>query len=312
LPPGVQNTNALSMEAEGGDRGGGIQFLWVDYRFFETYGVAPVAGRVFDPRLATDRSAVGANGGRPGTYVVSELAARRYGWTPEEAIGKWLQQTGQPATRGPIVGVVPDVFYESVRDALEPIIYLVAPEGLPFVPLRSASLRIAGRDLPTTLAYIDTTWAKFLPDVPISRHFLDDDFAALYRAEERQGQMVTFFAALAIGVACLGLFGLASFTTERRTKEIGIRKAIGGGVLDIVLLISGSFGRLVLVANVVAWPIAYIAMQRWLAGFAYRIDMNLWIYAASAALTFAIAWLTVAAVAARAASGKPVNALRYE
>jgi putative ABC transport system permease protein len=210
------------------------------------------------------------------------------------------------------VGVVPDVFYESVRDALEPIIYLVAPEGLPFVPLRSASLRIAGRDLPTTLAYIDTTWAKFLPDVPISRHFLDDDFAALYRAEERQGQMVTFFAALAIGVACLGLFGLASFTTERRTKEIGIRKAIGGGVLDIVLLISGSFGRLVLVANVVAWPIAYIAMQRWLAGFAYRIDMNLWIYAASAALTFAIAWLTVAAVAARAASGKPVNALRYE
>jgi putative ABC transport system permease protein len=312
IPPGMQNTNAIAFAAEGSaSAGSGIQYLWVDYGFFEAYRVAVAAGRTFDERFGTDRWVAGANG-HPGSYVVSELASRRLGWTPDEALGKSLELVGSRGTRGPIVGVVEDVYYESVRDALEPIVYMVAPEGLGFPTLQYASLRITGRDLAATLERIDSTWQQLVPDQPIVRRFLDDDFAALYRAEERQGQMFTFFAALAIGVACLGLFGLASFTTERRTKEIGIRKAIGGGVLDIVLLLSGSFGRLVLAANVIAWPIAYLAMQQWLAGFAYRIDMRVWSYAGSAALTFAVAWLTVAAVAARAASGKPVNALRCE
>jgi putative ABC transport system permease protein len=124
--------------------------------------------------------------------------------------------------------------------------------------------------------------------------------------------MLSFFAALAIGIACLGLFGLASFTTERRTKEIGIRKTIGGGVMDIVLMFCGEFGRLVLVANLVAWPVAYIAMQRWLSSFAYRADMSPWIFVGSALAALAIACITVGGVAARAASTKPARALRYE
>jgi putative ABC transport system permease protein len=245
---------------------------------------------------------------------VNELAAKRWGWTPEEAIGKWLEMIPNTDTRGPIVGVVRDVYFESIRSAIESTVYMLPPQGeqMVFPALRVASLRVSGRDLPQTLDHIDAKWAQFMPEQPISRRFLDQDFEALYRAEARQAQMFTFFSALAILIACMGLFGLASFTTERRTKEIGIRKTIGGSVADIVLLISGEFGKLVLVANLVAWPLAYFLMQRWLASFAYRIDMSLWVFVASALGAFLIAYVTVGSVAARAATRKPINALRYE
>jgi putative ABC transport system permease protein len=187
-----------------------------------------------------------------------------------------------------------------------------AVERLQFQPLRFASLRLTGRDLRETLRHIDEKWAELMPEQPISRHFLDEDFESLYQAERRQGQMFTFFSALAILIACLGLFGLAAFTTERRTKEIGIRKAVGGSVADIVGMFCGEFGKLVLVANLVAWPAAYFLMQRWLSSFAYRVDMSLWLYVASAVAALAIATATVGAVAARAATRKPVHALRYE
>ncbi len=243
---------------------------------------------------------------------MNEIAARRWGWTPEQALGKWLEVDMRQGSRGPIVGVVKDVYFESIRSTIEAD-GLSAPARQPELPpLQVASLRVTGRDLAQTLAYIDETWAKVGPDRPISRRFLDDDFEALYQSEARQAQMFTFFSALAILIACLGLFGLASFTTERRTKEIGIRKTIGGSVTDIVLLISGEFGKLVLIANLVAWPAAYFLMQRWLASFAYRIDMSVWVFVASAVCAFVIACVTVGSVAARAASTKPINALRYE
>jgi putative ABC transport system permease protein len=178
--------------------------------------------------------------------------------------------------------------------------------------MRAASIKISGRNLAATLDYIDTTWARFIADQMVDRRFLDDDFEALYSTERRQGEMFTLFSALAIGIACLGLFGLASFTTERRTKEIGIRKTIGGGIGDIVLMFCGEFGRLVLVANLVAWPVAYLLMQRWLSSFAYRVEMSPWIYFASALAALVIACITVGGVAARAASTKPARALRYE
>jgi putative ABC transport system permease protein len=276
------------------------------------YGVEVLAGRVFDDKLGTDRAAFPADGNRPGAYVISEGVARRYGWTPQQAVGKWLADASNPSGKGTIVGVVKDIYFESIRSTIEPTVYLIAPNNTPFPLLRYASLKVSGRNLAATLAYVDATWNEFLPDQPISRSFLDDDFAALYAAEQRQGEMFSLFSALAIGIACLGLFGLASFTTERRTKEIGIRKTIGGGVADIVLMFCGEFGRLVLVANLVAWPAAYLLMQRWLSTFAYRVDMSPWIFVASALAALAIASLTVAGVAARAASTKPVRALRYE
>jgi putative ABC transport system permease protein len=323
LAPGMENTDAISIVAEGTgpETGVGITELWVDYGFFETYGVEVLAGRAFDEQFGTDRPVAAADGPprpgaytRPGTYVISEGLTRRYGWTPQQAIGKWLAFAGSPESQGPIVGVVRDVYFESIRSAIEPTIYLMAPQGgLPnFEPLQVASLKISGRDLAATLQHIDSTWAKFVTDQPVARRFLDDDFEALYNAERRQAQMFTLFAALAIGIACLGLFGLAAFTTERRTKEIGIRKTIGGSIGDIVLMFCGEFGRLVLLANLVAWPVAYLLMQRWLSTFAYRVDMSPWIFVGSALAALTIACLTVGGVAARAASTKPARALRYE
>jgi putative ABC transport system permease protein len=312
--PGQENTDALGFIAEGAgpETGAGITELYVDYGFFETYGIEVLAGRTFAEQYGTDRANFSRAAPRAGTYVIGERLASRWGWTPQEAVGKWLQVADSPQTRGPIVGVVKDLHFESIRSEIEPTVYLIAPEGMPFETLRAASIKVSGRNLAATLDYIDKAWAQFNPDQTVRRRFLDDDFEALYGAERREAQMLSLFAALAIGIACLGLFGLASFTTERRTKEIGIRKTIGGGVADIVLMFCAEFGRLVLAANLVAWPVAYIAMQRWLSTFAYRGDLSPWIFVASALAALAIACVTVGAVAARAASTKPARALRYE
>jgi putative ABC transport system permease protein len=166
--------------------------------------------------------------------------------------------------------------------------------------------------LQDTLAHIDATWNRFLPDQAITRRFLDQDFQALYEGEERQGQMFLYFSALAILIACLGLVGLASFATEQRTKEIGVRKVMGGTVLDIVRLFTGEFSKLVLLANVIAWPAAYFLMQRWLDNFAYRIDMSFAVFAGSALIALVVALLTVGTIAARAARANPIRSLRYE
>ena len=208
--------------------------------------------------------------------------------------------------------MVADVHSASVRSAITPAIYPIPAADFFRRAVRNASVKVTGKDLAGTLAFIDATWARFNPDQPLDRHFVDADFARQYQAETREAQMLATFSLLAIFVACLGLVGLASFTTERRTKEIGIRKVLGSSVPDVVVLLGSEFGKLVLAANLVAWPLAYFLMQRWLSGFAYRIDMPLWVYVASALAAFAIAWLTVGVIAARAASVKPLHSLRYE
>jgi putative ABC transport system permease protein len=146
----------------------------------------------------------------------------------------------------------------------------------------------------------------------VSRRFLDEDFQALYESEERQASMLTVFSLLAVFIAGLGLFGLASFSTERRTKEISVRKTLGGSVLDVVTLFTAEFTKLVLIASVLAWPVAYFFMRRWLESFAYRVDMSVLVFAGATFAALAVAWLTVGGVAARAASAKPIKALRYE
>jgi putative ABC transport system permease protein len=179
-------------------------------------------------------------------------------------------------------------------------------------PLDAVTIRVAGADLPATLERIDAAWRTFFPEIPVTRHFLDEDFDALYRGQERQARMLGYFSGLAIAVACLGLLGLAWFSTERRTKEIGIRKVVGGTVWDVVALFTSEFSRLVLLANVIAWPAAYLLAQRWLATFAYRIDLGVWPFVGGALLALAVAGVTVGLVAARAANAKPIHALRSE
>jgi putative ABC transport system permease protein len=312
------------VRAEGGDPAGRQIPTWgVDYGFFETYGIEVLAGRTFDEQRGTDRFDVPPSWPdtphTTGAYVLNELAARELGWTPEEAIGKWFEVDFSSdfrfSVRGPIVGVVANTYVQSVRQPLPPLVYhtAVGPWGADPRPyLKDASIRVTGKQLEATLAQIDDAWADLVPHLPISRRFLDDSFDALYRAEQREASVFAAFSLLSIAITCLGLFGLAAFTTERRTKEIGIRKVMGGSVWDVLRLLTAEFSKLVVVANLIAWPAAYLLMSRWLAGFAYRIDMSPAVFVGSAVAAFAIAWLTVAAIAARAAGAKPIHALRYE
>lgn len=305
-------TQVRHIDDDDGFGGFVANLMLVDFGFLETYEIDVLAGRALS-EASGDRE-IGQQPGQPPpatptSFVINRLAAERLGWTPDEAVGRLLNVSGRT---GIIVGVVEDAYLESVRDPLVPVLYVVPPAARAAAQIREASIRVTGADLERTLAGIDEVWRELGPPVPVQRRFLDDDFEALYRGERRQAQLLTAFAALAVAIACLGLYGLASYSTTRRTKEIGIRKTLGASVTDIVRIFAAEFGVLVLFANLVAWPVAYFAMQRWLAGFAYRIELGPFVFVASGVLALGIAVLTVAAVAARAALAKPVTALRYE
>jgi putative ABC transport system permease protein len=312
LTPGMQNNSAIQLRTAD-DVGVSATYMAVEFDFFETYAIDLIAGRVFSDERGTDRMVrPTADAPQPArsSLVLSELAARRLGWTPEDAVGKPIDAAG---LSGIVIGVVENVYFESVREAVKPIIYAVPPiQTTGFRAIREASVRVSGRNLDETLAHIDSMWREFVPDQPVTRRFLDQDFEALYRGEQRQAQMFTLFALLAIVVACLGLFGLAAFTTSRRTKEIGLRRTLGARVGDIVRLFTVEFGTLVLVANLLAWPAAYVLMQRWLGTFVYRVELGVTVFVASGLLALLIASVTVAAVASRAARAKPATSLRYE
>jgi putative ABC transport system permease protein len=286
------------------------QMMLVDFDFLNTYDIDVIAGRAFS-EASGDREIEAAEGQPPpppAPFILSRLAVERLGAAPDEVVGRIIEVGGRRAV---VIGVVEDVYLESVRDPLTPVVYLVPP-ALRAAGLGQASIRVTGNDLESTLAGIDAVWNELGPDVPVLRRFLDDDFEALYRGERRQSQLLTMFSLLAVVIACLGLYGLASFSTARRTKEIGIRKTLGATVPQIVRLFTTEFGVLVLAANVIAWPVAYFAMQRWLSGFAYRIELGPLVFVASGLLALAIATLTVAVVVTRAAHAKPVASLRYE
>jgi putative ABC transport system permease protein len=288
------------------------QLMLVDFDFLETYEIDVLAGRSLS-EASGDREIEEQPREPPSptqtSFVINRLAAERLDWTPDEAIGRLLNVSGRT---GIVVGVVEDAYLESVRDPLVPVLYLVPSLDRAAAQIREASIRVTGADLERTLASIDEVWRALGPPAPVQRRFLDDDFEALYRGERRQAQLLTTFSVLAVAIACLGLYGLASYSTTRRTKEIGIRKTLGASVPEIVRLFAAEFGVLVLLANIIAWPVAYFAMQRWLAGFAYRIELGPLVFVASAVLALAVALLTVAAVATRAARARPVTTLRYE
>jgi putative ABC transport system permease protein len=209
--------------------------------------------------------------------------------------------------QGKVVGVMKDFHFATLHHPIEPLIFFMSAD-----PLGWASIRIRTADLPGTLASIREVFKRFVPDYPFSYTFLDARIDRLYRTERQIQQLFGICTTLAIFIACLGLFGLASFTAEQRTKEIGIRKALGASTASIVLLLSKEFSKWVAIANVIAWPAAYWIMNQWLQNFAYRIEIQPWVFVATAFSTFAIALLTVSWQAIKAALTNPVEALRYE
>jgi putative ABC transport system permease protein len=328
--PGVENVtashytpfmfddNQVSVRPLGGRSFNRIQWMVVDFEFFETYAIDVLAGRSFSPDFAGDAFPLSPDDlgrGSPG-LVLNRAAARLLGWSPEQAVGEvaevGLQENLDIASS--VVGVVSDTHFESVRVPVRAMVYVLAPTLRinDNFRLRHASVRLSGRDLAATLSHIDATWRNLMPDQPITRRFLNDDFEALYQRERRQEVLLACFSGLAILIACVGLFGLAAFSAECRTKEIGVRKAMGGSAVSIVILLTNDFGKLVLAANLLAWPAAYFLMRNWLDNFAYRIDLGPLMFLGAAAVALGVAWLTVAGIATRAARANPVHALRYE
>jgi len=283
-----------------------LSMMQVDYDFVRTVGVKVIEGRSFSREFGGDAA---------GAYLVNEAAVRLLGEGP--AVGK---EIGEPDTEGPglgdfspILGVVKDFHFTSLHTPIEPLVLeLVADEQGAADNFGYLAVRIRPGNLSNALASLEETWERHAGSAPFEYAFLDEELDQLYRAEERLGKVLRTFAGLAIFVACLGLFGLASFTAEQRTKEIGIRKALGASVANIVLLLSKEFTKLVVVANAIAWPAAYLGMREWLEGFAYRVDLGPGMFVLGGIVALAIAWLTVSWQAIRAALANPVDALRYE
>ncbi len=269
-----------------------MYFFTVDPDFIKTFEIEIVEGRDFSDQFATDSS----------NFIINETAEKFMGL--DKPVGKWLNVRG---SKGTIVGVMKDFNFAHLRSKVGPLVLRVSKNLRNFIFLKVKP----GNVLPTT-SYIESTWKKFNPAFPIEYHFLDDALEKLYLTENRLGRLFNFFAFVAIFISCLGLVGLASFMVDQRTKEIGIRKALGASVQGIFLLLSKEFGKWVLLANIIALPAAYYAVNQWLQNFAYRTTVGVFIYIASALLALVIALLTVSYQSIMVALTNPVTALKCE
>ena len=291
-----ESIGTYSIEPEGrlGDEGLTAALMMLDdAKFLETYGLTMASGRFFDSARAADSSAV----------VINEAMARSLGWT--ESVGRRFDVSGE-LEGGTVIGVVEDFQMASMHQEIEPLVVVLQPR--PY----NVSVRIAGGESASALAHLRTTWERFETRYPFEYAFLDDAFADLYESDQQLMQTLGVFAGLAILIACFGLLGLAAYTAERRKKEIGVRRVLGASVPSIVGLLSRDYLKLVVVGFVVAVPLAYIAAERWLASFAYRIDIGASSFAFAGGIVLAIAALTVGIHALRAATADPIRALRAE
>ena len=273
------------------------RILAVDHDFLKTFEMELAAG----PGFTTERS-----GDPISAFLVNEEAAQALGWDDPLS-----QRIGIPVVgveTSPVVGVVKDFHFRSMHEEIGPLVFFIPTPNWFSV----FSVRVRAENMDETLALMEQTWTTFEPIHPFTYSFLDQQFAQLHQAEAQISKLLTYATALAIFIACLGLFGLAAFTAEQRTKEIGIRKVLGASVGGIVLLLSKDFARLVTVAFVVAAPLAYLAMTRWLETFAYAVGLSWGVFLLAGSLALTIALLTVSYQAIRAAVSDPVKALRYE
>jgi putative ABC transport system permease protein len=265
--------------------------IGVDFNYLDLYKMDVVAGRKFSREYTTDEKEA---------VLLNETALRITGW--KDPIGKRFDN-------GTVVGIVKDFHFEPLREVIKPIFFRVMTDNNASFFL---SIKIKSEDIPATLGYIHKTWKKFSPDYPFSYTFVDSAIENLYRNERRTGNAFMYFSLIAIFIACLGLFGLTSFTVEQRTKEIGIRKIMGASVSKIMMMVSFEFTKLVLLANIIAWPAAYYVTTRWLEGFAYRTTLVPWIFLLAGIVTMIIAMITIGLKSVKAARANPVDSLRYE
>ncbi|WP_234736860.1 ABC transporter permease [Tellurirhabdus bombi] len=287
--------NAGGIKVLGTERSSQYRVIGVDYDYLKTYGLKLISGRNFAKEFGSD----------PKALIFNKMAVKQLGFDkPEEAIGKQIDFWGETFT---LVGVVDNFHQQSLREAYEPLILRLIPDVKGYFSVKM----MAGQSA-QMVSTLKSAWNQFFPGNPFEYFFLDQHFNDQYRADQRFGQVFGFFTALAILVACLGLFGLASFTTMQRTKEIGIRKVLGASVGEILRLLYKDFAVLVLVSSVIATPLAWYAISQWLQSYAFRVDQPWWVFVVPLFVVMLVALATVSFQSVKAALTNPVKSLKTE
>jgi len=283
--------------------------FFVDEDFLETFEIEIAAGRNFSKNFPTDV----ASG-----LILNDAALKMFGWkSPQEAIGKELRYWQRGYKSAMVIGVTKDFNYNSLHSSIDPLVIRLLDPQNPIYPIiihapGVMSIRVRSKNISETIDFIAKKWEEIDSNHPLEYFFLDQSLDKLYQADQRLGQIFGYFSVLAIFIACLGMFGLASFTAEQRTKEIGMRKVLGASVSQIILLVSKDFTQLVVVAFVVAAPIGYLVMNRWLQNFAFRVEIGVWTFVSVGFMALIIALVVVSYHSIKAALTNPVNTLRYE
>ncbi|GAC1300549.1 MAG: ABC transporter permease [Mucilaginibacter sp.] len=273
-----------------------LKFITADYGFIPTYGMQMAAGRNFSKEFTTDTT----------NFIINEAAVQALGWkTPQNALDKDLAYGG---VKGKVIGVVKDFHFESLHQKIIPLLFALPGQGF----YNRLSVKIDGHNVQSAISTIQTTWQKYLPETPFDFTFLDSKFNQLYQSEQEQGRLFTIFSCIAIFIACLGLFGLSAFTITQRVKEIGVRKVLGASIPQIVTELSRDFMKLVLIAAVIAFPIAWYSMSKWLVNFAFHVGIGWWIFVMAGIIALIIAFVTISFQSVKAALANPVKSLRSE
>ncbi|MBS1596931.1 MAG: ABC transporter permease [Bacteroidetes bacterium] len=273
-----------------------LELYFVDFDYINQFKIKMAAGRSFSRDFMTDTTQ---------SMILNEAAVKMFGYaSPEQAVGKRFKQWGR---EGKIIGVMKDFHFEALQETIKPLSMRIEPNGCNLI-----SINVSAANLPSTIAAVESKWKTLIPNRPFSYFFMDEFFDKQYRGEERFGKLFLNFAVLAIFISCLGLLGLASYSTMQRTKEIGIRKVIGSSTSGIVNLLSKDFLKLVLISFFIAAPVSWYFMHRWLQDFAYRTNISWWVFIIAGVSALLIALLTISVQAIRAAVANPVKSLRTE
>ena len=306
--PGILNTTTSGYVPTRGSMHLGIRFegqedfitqvvYFINKEFIDTYGIEIIEGRNATRMISEEGDC---------DFLISTTTVTDAGYaSPSDAIGKWAQRS---QFKGMITGVVNDINLYSFHRIPYAITYFITPIQYH----NYISIRLDTKQISDAMAHLDRVWKEVIPAYPLTYSFLGDNFELMHRADQQLNMVFQMFALLAILVACMGLFGMAAFAAEQRTKEVGIRKVLGASVSGIMMMLSGAFTKWVLLANLFAWPIAYFAMENWLRSFAYRINLGIDIFAMSTIIAFIVAVFTVSTQAIRAAVANPIESLRYE
>lgn len=305
LPGDQLAGDGIVVPGKDGDQDHSAVLIIADHDYLNTMGLQLVAGRDFSRTHATDVEEA---------FIINETAVKELGFgTPQAALGqrlnwpKWEPDSLNPVKKGKVIGVVRDFHVKSLHEKVSTTVLQIYPPVLAKI-----AVKVKAAGLPGTIDHIKATWNRFSPDYPLDYQFLDENFAAMYQSEDKLGTLLWIFTAMAIFIGCMGLFGLAAFSAEQRVKEIGVRKVLGASVLQIAALLSRTFLKPVLIASLIAFPVAWWAMRKWLEDFEYRVHISWWVFAAAGFAALLIALLTVSFQAMKAATANPVKSLRTE